>query len=707
MVDTPTKTPYHSKALPEGSILREWKLESVLGVGGFGIVYRGRGVYFDELVAIKEYFPSAISDRQTDATVCPTDSSSEEVYALGLRKFVEEAKILWNLSKPDRHPNIVAVKSLFEINGTAYMVMDFETGVSLSQMLRNGQTFDEARLLGLLRPIAEGLDRVHKAGVIHRDIKPANILVNDDGHRPVLIDFGSARFESGQATSTQVTFYTPPYAAIEQYVKTFPQGPWTDIYALGVALYQCVTGEKPGDALERMHGGLGEPLSARERPGYSRTFTRAVDAAMALRPSERPQSMPQWLNMFEPGYDAKDDEVTRISVSARMRRGRQAPEEAVPPVVDAREEAVPPVADAREETAPPVTDAREETAPPVADAPAPTAATDEASADEPAARRAPLWALLAGVGVLLAAGVGAAGFLYLQPHHTAAPSAPAGKAAPTTAASPTAAAAPTQSAAPAVIPSLQPIEADAAGLLADAQRAGRPRQELGALGAANSKIDALAAQLQTAPAAAAPPLVAKLDGLAVGMARTETGALSRLALAQSSEVETTLGAAPEGSEAVAAVRQARASLAAASAGATAGGAPVAAIDAARRSIPAYAAFSAAYARATPLYAVVRRAAIPPVAAQARAYAGQIAALAAAAPRPWVFASQGRKQSYQDLQADATRAKTLQAQAEQLAQAANGQSDPAQISATLAQITEIKGTLGSLYASATATAQANK
>jgi len=681
MVDTPTKTPYHAKALPEGSILREWKLESVLGVGGFGIVYRGRGVYFDELVAIKEYFPSAISDRQDGETVTPTDSSSEEVYALGLRKFVEEAKILWNLSKPDRHPNIVAVKSLFEIHGTAYMVMDFEKGVSLSQMLRNGQTFDEQSLLGLLRPIAEGLDRVHKAGVIHRDIKPANILVDDDGRRPVLIDFGSARFESGQATSTQVTFYTPPYAAIEQYVKTFPQGPWTDIYALGVALYQCVTGEKPGDALERMHGGAGEPLSARERPGFSRTFTRAIDAAMALRPSERPQSMPEWLKMFEPGYDAGYDEATRISISGRMLPAKAAPEDGAPAVVGA------PAAAA-------------------GDAETPAAAEVETPAAEPAKRRTPPWPLLVGAAVvLLAAGAGGAGYLYLQAHRHGALLAPAGKAAPATAAASAAA----LSAGPAAgaVPSLQPIQNDAAGLLADAQHAGRPRQELAALSDANSKIDALAAQIHAAPAAGAPALVTQLDGLAFGMARTETAALSRGAQAQTREVTTTLGGASEGAAAVAAVRQARANLAAASAGATTGADPLAAIDSARRAIPAYAAFAAAYARATPLYAAVKRAAIPPVAAQARTYAGQIAALAAAAPRPWVFASQGRKQAYQDLQSDAARAKTLEAQVEQLAQAASGQNDLAQISASLSQANEIKGTLASLYASATATAQANK
>src|SRR3954463_3321837 len=192
---------YSNKALPAGTVLREWRLEEVLGVGGFGIVYKAKGIYFGELVAIKEYFPSSISERDAEATVVPIDSDAEEVHALGLKKFVEEAKLLWNLSTPTRHPNIVSVRSLFEIHGTAYMVMDFESGSSLSQLLRKRQTFNEEKLLSLIKPIAEGLERAHRVGVLHRDIKPANILVGEDG-RPVLIDFGSARFESSDATNT-------------------------------------------------------------------------------------------------------------------------------------------------------------------------------------------------------------------------------------------------------------------------------------------------------------------------------------------------------------------------------------------------------------------------------------------------------------------------------------------------------------------------
>ncbi|HEX2793844.1 MAG TPA: serine/threonine-protein kinase [Croceicoccus sp.] len=312
---------YSTKALPPGTVLREWRLEEVLGVGGFGIVYKGRGIYFDELVAIKEYFPSSISERDQDDTVVPVDSNAEEVHALGLKKFVEEAKLLWNLSTPTRHPHIVSVRSLFEIHGTAYMVMDFEDGTPLSRLLKQGTRFNQASLGKIILPIAEGLDRAHRVGVLHRDIKPPNIMVGDDD-KAVLIDFGSARFESGEATSTKVTFHTPPYAAIEQYVRTYEQGPWTDIYALGVVLYECVTGDKPPEVLERLHGGLGKPLAEGNWPGFSRTFLKAIDAAMSIRPDERPQNIAQWLAMFEgaditvaePMLDDDDDDRTRIAV---------------------------------------------------------------------------------------------------------------------------------------------------------------------------------------------------------------------------------------------------------------------------------------------------------------------------------------------------------------------------------------------------------
>jgi serine/threonine protein kinase len=653
-------TPYHTKALPSGTLLREWRLEHVLGAGGFGIVYRGRGVYFDELVAIKEYFPGAISDRTDGTTVTPSDSSSEEIYELGLKKFLEEAKVLWTLSQPERHPNIVSVRALFEIHGTAYMVMDFEEGMSLSQMLKDGRKFSERELLGLVTAIADGLDRAHRGGVIHRDIKPANILVDANG-RPVLIDFGSARFDSGQATSTKVTFYTPPYAAIEQYVKTYPQGPWTDIYALGVVLYQCVTGEKPADALERMHGGTGEALSARERPGFSRAFTHAVDAALAIRPADRPQSLPEWLALFLREPPPLDDEATIIAVAT--------------PTLAAAPTAAPPP----EATAPPAAvEPEPETEPAAAAAPAPASPKRGGPA---------LWLVGAGVAAVLLAGGAAA--LLLRPHASTTTSAPA-KAAPATTLVTAAPAAPHAPGGPSGAAVAQAADA----LTADARQLGRPAKELNALAAAQAQVDALARS--------GPP--AQLSDAASGMAHTEAATLDRLSDAEAREAERMLGRGAGRSggaaQALAALHRARAAVAAAASDVASAPDATAALAAARRAVAASGDFAAAYAAMTPFYASARQAEISAVVEQARGYAAQVEALAGGS-KPWLFASQSRKQAYQLQQANAAKAKAEAASLDQLSQQAAATQDVRRLDATLAQASSLKSELAGLAASSAA------
>ncbi len=659
-------TPYHSKALPEGAVLREWRLERVLGVGGFGIVYRGKGVYFDELVAIKEYFPGAISDRTDGTTVTPTDSSSEEIYELGLKKFLEEAKVLWNLSKPERHPNIVSVRSLFEIHGTAYMVMDFETGVSLSQMLKDGRKFDEASLLAVIRPIAEGLDRAHRAGVLHRDIKPANILVDDTG-RPVLIDFGSARFESGQATSTKVTFYTPPYASLEQYVKTYPQGPWTDIYALGVTMYQCVTGEKPPEVLERLHGGLGEALSARERPGYSRAFTRAVDAAMAIRPDERPQTIADWLKLFDaPEAEPIDDDATRIAVAPVMLA--RAPAPVVAPVMSTP---TPAPAPAAPQVVTPVMST------PAAQGPA-SGGLAEMWADP--SRKKMIIAVGAGVAAVVVLGAVIAGVMMSKPG--AKPAAPAVAVIPAAAHVPASAGAASRAT----------IES-ANGLVADARQAGRPASEVAALTDAAGKLAGLAAD----PAA--------LNTQAIAMAKGEASTLSRAADSQAREVDRTLGRSGEGAAAAAKVRSARSTLTSAAQAVSQAPDGAQALTAARQVVAAFPAFSAAYADAARAFVPAKRAEAATLASSARATASQVISIAAA-PKPWLFASGARKQAYQRLQDNAARAKSQMATIDGLARTASASNDVHSLDGTLSQLSAVKRDLAGLVDSSRAAATAS-
>lgn len=625
--------PYHNKALPKGAVLREWRLEEVLGVGGFGIVYRGRGVYFNELVAIKEYFPGAISDRLDDTTVAPTDSDSEELYTFGLSKFVEEAKVLWNLSKPERHPNIVSVRSLFEIHGTAYMVMDFEEGVSLSRMLKDGKRFDEASLLGIVRPIALGLDRAHRGGVLHRDIKPANILVDENG-RPVLIDFGSARFDSGQATSTKVTFYTPPYAALEQYVKAYPQGPWTDIYALGVTLYECVAGKKPPEVLERLHGESDEPLSAREWPGFSPAFVRAVDAAMAIKPADRPQSIAQWLRMFDAAPEDGADEATRI---ARF-------DEA--PTIIARMEAAAP-----------------------AKPPPPTAASEpvDAAAEAPVDQLKVRPKVLMGAGAV-AAVIALSGFVYAALRPETIPDLPKQLIA---AASPAA-----------------PAQANDAGtaleaLIADVRAVGRPTRELSVLTAGKATLEKQTGEeaARTGRALAA--------GEVAALAREAEGLMRDL---RGNPAWT--GAYVQGRSAAASVRKAKSELDSTVAKVRAAEDTAAAVAAAREALAASGRFTKAYAGGKDTFVAAQRQSFSEIDASTRQSAARIVT-AGSGSKPWVLASKAQKDRYRQAQANAAVAQARLAELDQLSAAAAGSTDLRSLNAAYARVAAIGRELAAL------------
>ena len=226
--------------MPLGTILRDYTLEAVLGHGGFGIVYRARHNLLAHRVAIKEYLPSELAVREGES-VHPRSPNFAEYLEDGRRRFQEEAQAL---IKFRHHPSIVTCMEFFESNGTAYLVMEYEDGLPLSEVLRKreleGRPFTEADLLEIAVPLLEGLQKVHQAGVVHRDIKPANIFVRHRDHTPVLIDFGAAKQEVA-AHSKSMAPYTPGYAAFEQ-VGEGPLGPWTDIYAVGAVLWRMVAG---------------------------------------------------------------------------------------------------------------------------------------------------------------------------------------------------------------------------------------------------------------------------------------------------------------------------------------------------------------------------------------------------------------------------------------------------------------------------------
>lgn len=290
---------YPSNALPVGSMIQEFQVEDVLGVGSFGIVYRARNIYFDEVVAIKEFLPSQLARRLDSSTVRPSSVENRAVYEWGIKKFVNEAKLLWELSQPAPHRSIICVSRFHEANGTAYMVMDYEKGEALSDWLRRSNTLTQAELEQVLYPLLEGLELVHAKEVFHRDIKPPNILVRPDGS-PVLIDFGAARWQAANDGSSLVSILTPEYAAPEQSYAGGEIGPWTDIYALAATAYRAITGNTPAPASERvLTGKYDAARDAQTNGAYSAGFLDAVDLGLELRPQERPQSAAEWRALLE------------------------------------------------------------------------------------------------------------------------------------------------------------------------------------------------------------------------------------------------------------------------------------------------------------------------------------------------------------------------------------------------------------------------
>ena len=231
-------------------LIGRYTIEGVLGQGGFGITYLGIDELHEKKVAIKEFFPQGIVTRNIEYqdTVTVTFVGEKDNYEKGKERFLKEARTMAKFSKDE---GIVKALDFFEINNTAYIVMEYLEGITLKQYLRENQRIAPEDLIELLVPLIESLDEIHSQGMIHRDISPDNIMVLPDG-RIKLMDFGAARDYTEFGEKSLSIVLKPGYAPPEQYQTHGIQGPWTDIYALCATMYKCITGENPSDAIERV-----------------------------------------------------------------------------------------------------------------------------------------------------------------------------------------------------------------------------------------------------------------------------------------------------------------------------------------------------------------------------------------------------------------------------------------------------------------------
>ena len=282
----------YGSALPIGTILNEYKIESILGVGGFGITYLAVDINLDKKVVVKEYLPNDIAIRQESSKVMPKSKSDRDNFEWGLERFLQEAQTLAKFN----HPNIVKVNRFFRANNSAYFVMDYEKGIDLDEYLKsyNGKV-DESDIYNIIMPILDGLKEVHSVDYLHRDIKPANIFIREKGS-PMLIDFGASRLAMGSKSKSLSVVLTEGYAPKEQYSSTSKQGAYTDLYAVGAVMYKMATGGVPSESSTRVDftsDGELDPykrLQDQKSLAYNDSFKIAVDWALSLSAKDRPQS---------------------------------------------------------------------------------------------------------------------------------------------------------------------------------------------------------------------------------------------------------------------------------------------------------------------------------------------------------------------------------------------------------------------------------
>ena len=304
------------EALPAGTRVAEFEVRRLLGCGGFGMVYLAWDHALEREVALKEYMPGTLAGRGTGLQVSVRSSATADTFAVGLRSFINEGRLLARFD----HPSLVKVYRFWEDNGTAYMVMPYYPGRTLRKV-REGMIVPpgDAVCRRVLDGLLSALEALHREGVYHRDVSPDNILLNDES-LPVLLDFGAARRVLGDQTQALTSILKPHYAPLEQYAdgQAMRQGPWTDLYALGGTMYYLVTGETPVAAASRALHDDQPRLGAAGARDCSPGLLAAIDWMLALKPPERPQSVHMLRDVLEgritmPGRQAADKTVPGVA----------------------------------------------------------------------------------------------------------------------------------------------------------------------------------------------------------------------------------------------------------------------------------------------------------------------------------------------------------------------------------------------------------
>ncbi len=301
---TKAAEPHHME--PETILHKKYIVGKVLGFGGFGVTYIGWDAVLNKRVAIKEYLPSEFATRipgHTEVSVYNKEQS-KQLFSSGLQRFIEEAQRLAKFNCE----GIVGIDDAFQENNTAYIVMEYLDGETLSSYLKRTGPLTYEKAMNVIIPVLQTLSMVHNAGIIHRDISPDNIFITTDG-TVKLLDFGSARYATAYNTKSLSVIVKRGYAPPEQYQRHGQQGPWTDNYATAATLYKMLTGATPEDSMERVTDDKLMPPSSMGVT-ISPENENALMNALNLSAEKRPQSADELLYGLLNGT-ARTDDITK------------------------------------------------------------------------------------------------------------------------------------------------------------------------------------------------------------------------------------------------------------------------------------------------------------------------------------------------------------------------------------------------------------
>ena len=281
--------------LPGTVLENRYLIGYAIGEGGFGITYIGRDLKLDMVVAVKEYYPNGFVNRNNtaDNRITITSREKAEYVENGKKQFIREARIL---AKFSGNQSIVDVRDHFECNNTAYIVMEYIQGITLSTYIKTNGNFAATDLIKRMLPLFRALKLIHKNGLIHRDISPDNIMILPNGSLK-LMDFGAAREVNFDDKKSLSIVLRPGYAPEEQYRSKGEQGPWTDIYAACATIYKCITGVTPDESTERVYADELQPPS-RCGVDIPLRYEQALMKGLAVYQKDRYQSVDELIEAF-------------------------------------------------------------------------------------------------------------------------------------------------------------------------------------------------------------------------------------------------------------------------------------------------------------------------------------------------------------------------------------------------------------------------